>query len=81
MQNRFGGISGFAIASVASGYNGQSGINITNSGQGVLNITIPSLATSGIDFKNYAFAIERLDSGFRTVLSEGYVLLLPSVAV
>ncbi len=81
MQNRFGGISGFAQAYVSSGYNGQSGINVINSGQGVFSVTIPSMATSGLDYKNYAYAIERLDSGFRTVISEGYVLLLPSVAV
>lgn len=78
VQHRFGGLSGLILASVSSGFNGQSGITITNSGEGVFNVRIPGIATSGWNYGNYAFAVTRLDSGSRTVLSEGYLLLNPS---
>jgi hypothetical protein len=78
LQHRFGGISGIIEKWMASGYYGVSGMNINNSGQGVFNIGVNSADTSGLDFGNYAYTVERLDSGFRTILTEGYLQLTPS---
>lgn len=77
MLNRFGGVSGIITKSVSSGFNNVSGINITNSGNGNFNVSIVSLDTSGLDFKPFAYLIQRLDTGNRTVISEGYVCILP----
>lgn len=83
VQKYFGGgsslASGLINKSVSSGLNGASGITVTNSGQGVFAIDLRSVDTSGLQFGNYAYAVERTDSGNRTVLSQGYVLLGPSV--
>jgi hypothetical protein len=80
-QKRFGGISGFMLKSIASGYNNQSGINITNSGQGQFNVQLNSVDTSGLDYGVYTYCCERLDPGARTVLSEGFITLLPGGGV
>ncbi len=80
-QKRFGGISGFMQKYTASGYNGQSGINITNSGQGQFNVQLNSVDTSGLNFGVYTYCCERLDVGSRTVLSEGFITLLPGGGV
>ena len=77
-MHRFGGISGLVIKSTASGYNGVSGINITNPTQGIMNISIASIDSSGRDYGCYAFSIQRLDSGAVTILSEGYRLITPN---
>jgi len=74
---RFGGESGLITKSTASGYNNVSGIDITNSGLGIFDISIGSHDTSGLDFGNYASKAERLTSGNRTVLTEGYLILTP----
>ena len=74
---RFGGISGLITKSCNSGFNNVSGINITSSGEGRFNISLRGADTSGLQLGNYAYAIERLDSGSRTVISEGYLILLP----
>ncbi len=74
---RFGGISGLITKSVSSGFNGLSGITVTNSGQGVFNISLYSSDTSGLSYGNYAYSNMRLDSGFITVLTEGYLQLIP----
>ena len=74
VQKHFGGISGIYTAYV-SGINSISGITITNSGQGIFNIALPSYWASGLDFGNYSYSVERRDSGFRTELSIGYILL------
>lgn len=79
VQHRFGGISGLIVKSMASGFSGVSGITVTNSGNGVFNIALNSADTSGMEYGNYSFAVERLDSGSRTLLSEGYLILLPGV--
>jgi hypothetical protein len=76
-QRRFGGVSGFFKKSMASGRYGVSGMNITNSGLGIMSITIDSVDTSGMEYGNYAIAATRLDSGYRTVLTEGYLILEP----
>lgn len=79
VQKRFGGLSGLIHKQVASGFNGASGITITNSGQGVFQIALNSVDTSGLDYGNYAYATQRLDSGSRTLINEGYISILPGV--
>ena len=78
LMKHLGG-SGFVNKIVTSGFNNLSGISVTNSGQGVFNISLQSQDTSGLPYGNYPYAVERMDSGFRTTLTEGYVILLPSV--
>lgn len=74
---RFGSTgSGYYSASVASGYNGQSGIEITNSGVGIMNITIPGSSTSGLEYGNYAYNVTRFNP--RVSLAEGFLILQPS---
>ena len=67
-------VSGLITKSCASGYGGgQSGITVTNSGAGIFSITLFATDISGeIDQGNYAYRVERLDSGYRSVLSEGF---------
>lgn len=77
MLPRFGGVSGLIQLTCGSGYNGVSGINITNPSQGQFQMSFKSIYTSGLDSKNYAYLVDRTTSGSRTVLTEGYVSLLP----
>jgi len=78
MMRRFGGISGLIVKSCASGYGtNQSGISVLNSGNGQLQINIYSPDTSGLNFGVYAQNLVRLDSGFNTVLLEGFLTLGP----
>lgn len=79
VSKRFGiGSSGLIVASAASGYGGgQSGITITNSGNGTFTFPINSPATSGWQAGNYATVISRLDSGYNSVLFLGYLILGP----
>lgn len=76
LKNRFGG-DAFVTKSVNSGFNNSSGINITDSGVGVFNVNINSVDTSGRDFGSYAFGVEKLNSGSRSTLVEGYLILTP----
>lgn len=62
--------------SVASGFNGQSGINITDSGNGTMIISLFASEVSGIDQGSYAYRVTRTDSGFHSVLCNGYRLAL-----
>jgi anti-sigma factor RsiW len=76
LSKRFGGeptINKYA----ASGFSNVSGIAVVNSGQGTFSVTINSVDTSGLEYGNYAFQAIRTDSGSRTVLSEGYLVLTP----
>ena len=76
IQKRFGDVaSGILDKWMASGYYGTSGMNIVNSGQGIFNVAINSVETSGLDFGNYCYNVVRLDSGNRSVLVEGYMTL------
>lgn len=77
MTQRFGDTSGLITKSVASGYNAVSGITVTNSGQGVFTVNLRANDTSGLEYGNYAYQLERLDSGNRSVLTEGYLTLRP----
>jgi len=58
-----------------SGYNGVSGILVTNSGAGMFNFSIPATITSGLDPGNYALNVWRLTSGQRTLIQQGYMEL------
>lgn len=80
-QKRFGTItSGAVIKSCSSGFGaGQSGITVVNSGQGIMNIRINEANTSGWEFGNYAATVQRFSSGFRTVLSQGFLILYPNI--
>lgn len=80
VTHRFGGgqVSGEAYVnkSVASGFNGASGITITSSGQGVMNVRLNSIDSSGIPHPGaHAYTLERHNSGFRTVLKDGWFLV------
>ena len=75
--NRFGGVSGRIIKSMASGHYNVSGMNIVNSGQGVMNVAINSVDTSGLQWGNYAFTVTRLDSGNRQAATEGFLKIQP----
>jgi len=79
-QHRFGGLSGFAIKSVASGFNNVSGINVTDGVNGVMQITLNSVDSSGLDFGNYAYSIERLDNNSRTLYTAGFWAINVSTA-
>lgn len=76
-QKRFGNTPDpVAVRSASSGFNGVSGITVTNAGQGVFTIQLPTQAEmSGRDFGNYANSAIRTDSGYRTVLSQGFMQL------
>lgn len=80
LARRFGSVSGLLIGGIASGIpNGASGLTVINSGEGIFQIAIPSLATSGLQFGNYAYSVNRVESGFRTVLNQGYLTIDPSI--
>ena len=79
VSKRFGSTSGLILKSVSSGYNNVSGINVTSSGDGRMSITINSPDTSGMDYGNYAYSLERFTSGSRSIITEGYLMVLPNV--
>lgn len=72
-----GPVSGLVTKSCTSGYQaGQSGITVTNSGQGVFSVALFGTDISGTaDSGPYFYRVERLDSGYRSTLSEGYRLM------
>lgn len=72
-----GGETPLITKSCASGFSGVSGITVTNSGQGEFRITIDSVDTSGLELTNYAYYIQHLNSGVRTVLTEGFFTVTP----
>ena len=76
LSKRFGSTSGHILKSMASGYYGVSGMNIVNAGQGQFSFTVQSRDTSGMDAGIYAYTIRRIDSGFYTDLTQGYMSLL-----
>ena len=79
IYKHFGGGSGLVIKNMASGFINVSGINIINSGQGIFNVTLNSADTSGLAYGNYVYEAVRLDSGYRSVLAEGILSILPSI--
>jgi hypothetical protein len=79
---RFEGAVPIVTRYAASGYGGgQSGITVTNSGQGVMNITLASQDFSGYSPGLFTYGIERMDSGSRTMLTYGFINVTPSEGV
>lgn len=81
VRKRFNGESGLITKVCTSGYGAnQSGITIANSGNGQIVIRLNTPDTSGLDPNYaYAYALTRVNSGANTVLTEGYLRLLPSM--
>jgi len=77
LSKRFGSDTPIYQASVSSGHDFYSGITRINDEFGKFSVTIPSIAISGLDPGNYAFNVERTDSGSRQLLVNGYMTLLP----
>jgi len=77
VTNRFGGSSGLITKSVASGFNGVSGVSVVNSGQGIFNVAIGASDTSGRPYGNYSYEFNRLSSGNMVRLVEGFLSLTP----
>lgn len=77
MTKEFNGVSGLVNKYVSSGLNAASGMSIVSSGDGVISIDINKADTSGLDYGNYAFVVDRYSSGFSTIVSNGYVILTP----
>jgi hypothetical protein len=65
-------------AYLASGYaNGQSGLTLTNGQAGQFTIAHYAALMSGRDDGCYAYTVQRIDSGFSTLLCEGFILRSP----
>lgn len=75
MTKRFYSNTPIITKSCASGYNNVSGINVTNAGIGLFNVTLTRAEVSGLAAGAYACNIDRVDSGFYTELVNGYRLL------
>ena len=75
---RFGGDGDLINCYAGSGTpNGSSGITIQNSGAGIFSIAINPANTSGLDYGNYAYWIEKSPPGNTIITSEGFLKLLP----
>ena len=72
----FGG-SGLLQKVTASGFNGVSGVTITSSGLGTYTARMNSVESSGLAYGAYPYVVERLTSGSRTVLQQGYIVVQP----
>lgn len=80
MGKRFGSQTPFVTKVVASGFNGASGITITDSGVGRMNVNLfatPDM--SGREENNYAWSVKRIDSGYHTTYVQGYLVLGPGI--
>lgn len=77
VTKRFGSSSGVVQKFMASGYQGVSGISPINSTIGQFRITLNASDTSGLQYGAYAAQVFRVDSGFRTTLTEGFMILSP----
>ena len=75
LTKRFGSNDYIILGSVASGYNNVSGINIVNSGAGIMNIPNYPAYMSGREPGPYAYTVIRTDAGLETELSTGYRLM------
>lgn len=78
LYKRFGGVVPLIQKYMASGYYGVSGMNIAASGLGLVNISINSLDTSGLDPGNYAGTIQFTDSGSKVPATLSYFQLMPN---
>lgn len=79
VSDRFGSDSPRFVKSMSSGFYGVSGLSIVNSGQGIISARIRSVDTSGLDYGAYAYEVKRWDSGNVTDLTQGYLVLKPSM--
>ena len=77
LTNRANGTSGLVQKYVSSGYNGMSGITVTNSGIGLFSVNLYAAETSGFNYGNYFYLVHRYDSGIMTNISEGFRLVCP----
>lgn len=78
VSRRHGSDAPFLVKFAASGYGGgQSGVTVTDSGLGAFGVQLYGSEFSGKDPQNYAYKVERMDSGSRTQYTVGYLLLGP----
>lgn len=75
MSKRAGGTPLVTKSMDSTHTTGQSGITMVNAGQGVFNVANWAAEVSGLDNGNYYFNVQRLNSGFFTLVSEGFRLL------
>lgn len=81
LTKRFESAAPLVQKSMASGFYGVSGMNITNSGQGVFQVQLFGSEMSGQDPGAFAWTVQRLTSGVRTLVADGYLVLLPGQGV
>ncbi len=74
LMKRFGSQAYLIQNSVASGFNGASGITITNSGAGIMNIVNQAIFMSGQQPGYYAWVLQRTNSGHQTEVAKGWRL-------
>src|ERR1700674_5461632 len=60
---------------------GSGSIVITDSANGLFQITVASALTSGLTPECYVYDIQRIDPGSRVVLTRGNLILQPEVAL
>jgi hypothetical protein len=73
-SHRMGSAEPLFTRYAASGYVG-SGITVVSSGAGIFTVQVDAPDTSGMQLKNYACLAKRTDSGSRTDIFKGYMLL------
>ena len=78
VTKRLGSSSGLITKSMSSGYYNVSGMNITNSGGGIFQAKFFKQDTSGLDFGNYAYTVQRTDSGLGSQVAFGSFIILPN---
>lgn len=75
---RAGGDDVVLLKSCASGFNGVSGITVTNGQQGVMDIRInPAADISGTAVGNYVWQARIVTSGLAVTLGDGYLSVNP----
>jgi hypothetical protein len=52
-----------------------SGIAVANSGNGTFQVYLNPNDTSGLSDGSYAYVLSRTDSGYASVLTEGFLIL------
>lgn len=76
LSYRFGSTSGRIVKSMASGFYGVSGMDVENALEGIFNVSVNGIETSGLDAGNYAYTIRRTNSGYVSDVTQGYLSLL-----
>lgn len=75
VRKRYGGSTVLINKTCSPGIS--SGITVTNSGQGVLLVSILSVDTSGLSFGAYPYEVELLDTP-RTPVADGFLIVGPT---